>query len=670
MHTQLKLILIIAAVSALMIFPVTSHAQQNDPQPSAPPGEEMLLFREIPSVSSASKYEQKVTEAPSSVSIVTASDIKKYGYRTLADILRSTRSFYVTYDRNYSYVGVRGFGRPTDYNNRMLLLIDGHRINDNLYDMAFVGTDAVLDIDLIDRVEIIRGPGSSLYGSNALFAVVNIITRRGRDLKGGEASGEAGSYDTYKGRLSYGNRYRNGLEVIASGTVYDSKGQSLYFREFDPAVSSDPRASNNGVANHADYDQFHSFFTKAAFRDFTLEGAYSSRTKGIPTASFGTDFGILGNKTRDTRGYVDLKYDHPIFKQTDLSARLFYDYDRYMGDYIYSGITNKDWGYGEWWGGELKLTSRPYDFLRVILGTEYTYNNRLDQQNYNVSPSVSYLDDKRRSQIMAAYIQGEISVFKWLSVTAGGRYDHYDSFGSTANPRLALIVTPVEKSIFKLLYGTAFRAPSPFELYYQSSTNAANPDLKPEKINTCEVVYEQYWRDHFRATAAAFYYKIDNLINQADDGAGKTVFKNIDQVESEGFELELENKWANGIEGRVSYTLQKTVDEHTHQILSNSPEHLVKLNIAVPLWKDMIFAGIEEQYTSRRKTYLGTYTSDAAVTNITIYSHRFIKGFELSASVYNLFDRKYADPVSVDFKPINTLQQDGRTYRFKLTYAF
>ncbi len=172
--------------------------------------EESLLFQEIPSVYGASKFEQKVTQAPSSVSIVTSQDIKKNGYRTLADILRSVSGFYVTYDRNYNYIGVRGFGRPGDYNTRVLLLIDGHRTNDNIYNQAAIGTEAILDVDLIDRVEIIRGPGSSLYGSNAFFGVINIITRRGRDLKGTEVSGEAGSFNTYKGRLSYGNRYQNG----------------------------------------------------------------------------------------------------------------------------------------------------------------------------------------------------------------------------------------------------------------------------------------------------------------------------------------------------------------------------------------------------------------------------------------------------------------------------
>src|SRR4030067_2443702 len=134
-----------------------AESNQRTPSDLTELGLEDLMKIEIATVYSASKYEQKVTEAPSSVSIITSDEIKKHGYRTFADILRSVRGFYVTYDRNYSYVGARGFGRPGDYNTRILLLIDGHRLNDNVYHQAPIGTEFVLDVDLIDRIELIRG---------------------------------------------------------------------------------------------------------------------------------------------------------------------------------------------------------------------------------------------------------------------------------------------------------------------------------------------------------------------------------------------------------------------------------------------------------------------------------------------------------------------------------
>src|SRR5579864_9647263 len=181
------------ALASLLFFfwLLPAWSQQNSPDLTSQSLEDLMNMQ----VYSASKHLQSTSEAPSSVTVITADEIQRYGYRTLADILQTVRGFFVTYDRDYSSVGVRGFARPGDYNTRILLLVDGHRLNDNVFDEAMIGTEFPVDIDLIERVEVIRGPVSSLYGSNALFAVVNVITKRGDDLKGLEVSSEAGSFN-------------------------------------------------------------------------------------------------------------------------------------------------------------------------------------------------------------------------------------------------------------------------------------------------------------------------------------------------------------------------------------------------------------------------------------------------------------------------------------------
>src|SRR5262249_38946441 len=189
----------------------------------------------------ASRHEQRVTEAPSFVSVITSGDIERYGYRTLADVLRSVHGFYTTYDRNYTYLGVRGFSRPSDYNSRFLLLVDGHRVNDNFYGAAFVGTEEILDVELIDRVEVIRGPSSSLYGTSAFFAVVNVITRKRSDVPRLQVSAADASYGTPAGRATWAHTFAAGPSVVASGSAYNSAGQSLFFKEYDNP------ADNNGV---------------------------------------------------------------------------------------------------------------------------------------------------------------------------------------------------------------------------------------------------------------------------------------------------------------------------------------------------------------------------------------------------------------------------------------
>ena len=146
---------------------------------------EQLLDVRVERVSGASRYEQEISRAPASVSVITAEEIQKLGYRSLVDVLQGVRGLNVANDRNYNYIGMRGFGRPGDYNSRILLLVDGHRINDNIYNDPLVGTAGMIDVDLIDRVEIIRGPSSSIYGDSAFLGVINVLTKLGPQMEPG-----------------------------------------------------------------------------------------------------------------------------------------------------------------------------------------------------------------------------------------------------------------------------------------------------------------------------------------------------------------------------------------------------------------------------------------------------------------------------------------------------
>jgi outer membrane receptor for ferrienterochelin and colicins len=232
--------LIASFLLAIWFVPVLVHAQSKDVTELNP--EELRGLQ----VYSASMYVQNNREAPSSVTVITSDQIRTFGYRTLADILQSVRGFYVTYDRNYSYLGVRGFSLPGDLNDRTLLLVNGHRLTDNVYDSALLGTEFQLDVDLIDRVEIVRGPSSSLYGGSAFFAVVNVITKSAQTLSGLEISGTADGFGTYQGRSTYGMAV-HGIDMLFSGTVYESAGPGQLFF---PAFNS-PQ-TNHGIAHNAD----------------------------------------------------------------------------------------------------------------------------------------------------------------------------------------------------------------------------------------------------------------------------------------------------------------------------------------------------------------------------------------------------------------------------------
>lgn len=642
--------------------------------------EELVNVR-VESVVTASKYEQKVTEAPSSVSIVTADEIKKLGYRSLADVLNGLRGFFISNDRNYFYLGSRGFLRPGDYNTRYLFLIDGHRMNENIFDSGWIGTDGALDIDLLDRVEVIRGPSSSIHGSSAFFGVINLITKKGRQIDGAEASVEGGSFDTYKGRFSFGKKFTNDLEWLLSGSYYTSDGQAgSYYPEFDQRINSDPRARNNGVAQNSDGEEAHQFFTSLSYHDFTLTGLYHSRTKDVPTASFETFFGTGQEKTTDERGFAELKYEHEFSADMAVLGRLSYDAYSYVGNYPYDYGTNnqpadvvieKDTAFGDWITTELQLTRRIFDRHTVIVGVEFCGNLHQHQFTYD-EEQTTILDDRRSSRSCAVYGQAEIVLRTNLLLNAGLRYDYYSTFGGTLNPRLGLIYSPVEKTTFKLLYGQAFRAPNDYELYYATPSfgQGANPDLKPETIQTYELVYEQYLPAHLRGSVSGYYYKIDKLITQTlDPGTGLYIYDNLNRAQARGVEFELEGKYRSGLLARVSYAFQRTEDADTGAELSSSPRHLIKGNLIVPLYQDKVFAALELQYQSSIRTLAGRQTDDFVLANLTLFSQRIVTGLEVSASVYNLFDTRYSSPGAGDHLQ-DTIGQDGRSVRVKLTYKF
>ncbi|MBI5739822.1 MAG: TonB-dependent receptor [Nitrospirae bacterium] len=613
----------------------------------------------------ASKFEQKTTEAPSSVSIITSEDIKKYGYRTLSDILKSQRSFYITYDRNYSYVGVRGFGRSGDYNGRVLILIDGHRTNDNVYDQGFIGTEFPLDVDLIEKIEIVRGPGSALYGSNAFFAVINVITRKAGTTEWMEASVDAGALETYKGRLSFVHEFNDGTGVLLSGSIMDSEGRSrLFFSEFD-----DP-STNDGIAENADYDRNHGFFLKLSRSGFTLEGLYASREKGIPTASFETDFNDSRNMTVDERGYAYLRYERQLGDNSQIMGRLFYDVYDYDGTYMYGGVTNKDLGKGTWWGGETLYSVRPLDKHKLSLGAEYQVNSKQDQKYDDQDPLTADLDDRRDSRRLAVYLQDEFAVTESLIFNAGLRHDNYYRFEST-NPRLALIYSPFDGTVFKAIYGQAFRIPNSYELYYEeATTQKSNEDLGPETIRTHEIIWEQSLGKNFNMTVDAFHYTISDLIHQHSDPEDDLlVFMNSNDIETDGVELEIGGNLGDRAEGRVSYTYQnaKEAEERTRPV--NSPRHLAKLNLTAPVLDENLIAGLEAQYTSKRETLAGDQTDAFIVSNLTILGRNLARGLELSGSIYNIFDKRYHDPSGDEYVQ-DFIEQDGRAFRLKITYVF
>ena len=645
---------------------VVAHAQSS-PDLANASLEELMNIK----VYTASKHVQDVREAPSSVTIITQDEIQKFGYRTLADLLRSVRGFYITSDRNYSFVGVRGFGRPGDWSSRILLLVDNHRINNNITGQAMLGTEFPVDVDLIERVEIVRGPSSSLYGNNAFFAVINVITRKSPQFKGWELSFEPGSFDTYKGRASYGGRYR-GVDFLLSGTLYDSQGQTLFYPEFNSP------ATNHGITRNTDDEVHQNFLATISFRGFTLQGVFSAREKGNPTAYFGTVFNDARTRNYDDHQYLDLSYQRPLGKKWELTARTSFDQYRLDAPLaIATGLSDgsstmdKYSVRGDWWSGEVDL-SRPFlQKYKLTLGSRINDNLRQDQGNY-VGSSNTFGLLQRTSWNWGTYLEDEFAISRHIILNAGLRYDRYSNFGGTTNPRLALIYEPLERTTLKLLYGSAFRAPDVFENYPNyGNFYANNQRLRPERIRSLEGVVEQGLGSRFTLTGTVYRNQVEDLISLLPDAAtGGFVYRNYGQALAKGLEIGLTGIAPRGIQARVGCTYLDADDNtRDHVVLANSIRHMAKFNIAVPFFQKRLAAGFEGQYMGRRSTLAGNTVGGFQVFNFTLLARSLGRHFDLSTSLYNLLDRKYFDPGRPEDRQ-DAIQQDGRNFRVKLTWRF
>jgi len=565
---------------------------------------------------------------------------------------------------------VRGFGRLGDSNNRVLVLIDGHRINDNVFGEPYLGTEFLVDVDLIERVEIIRGPSSSLYGTDAFFAVIQVITRKARQLKGLELSFEPASFGTYAGRASYGGQYK-GVDMVLSGTFYNSPGPTLFFPQFDSP------ATNYGVTKNTDYESFQHVLATISFHGFTLQGLFSARDKGVPTAYYGGLFNDPQTQNYDYHQYLDLSYQYSIGDKWDLTARTSYDQARLQAPVGYStglpdGSTTVDtYSFrGNWSDSEVKVGGTLLKKHRITAGTEIIDNLRQDQGDYTALGNI-FVAVPATSVIWALYGQDEFSIVQNLTLSAGLRYDHYSSFGGNTSPRLGLIYHAFPQTTLKLLYGTAFRAPEPFELtpdYGAFFDN--NLQLKPETIRSIEGVVEQGLGEHFSLSGSVFRNSINNLITlQTNPVDSQLIYENSGKAVAAGVGVELDGHLSGGLQGRASYSYVDAKQPQTQQILANSPQHLGKLNLTYPLVPKRLFASVDAQYTSSVQTLAGNTVNGFSVLNFTMLGHSLGKHLEFSASVYNVFNKKYFDAGRPE-DPEDTIQQEGRNFRIKLTAKF
>jgi len=643
-----------ALMSSGMVFEAGQEKQQEEETSL----EKMLNTQ----ISTASKYSQYQSDAPASITVITAEDIERLGFRSIDEVLASVAGFYARYDRDYAYIGTRGLGRPTDYNNRLLLMLNGNTTNDGVYGAAAMGTDFQLDFRIIDRIEIIRGPGSSLYGTGAVFAVVNIITKRGADADGLVVSGEVGSYGRRRAAAFFGKKYANGLDFVISGQITDIRGQDLYFPEFDAPET------NQGVAEGLDWDKNHSFFGMAQLGDFLVQGALVSRKKGNPTGYYETVFNDDRATSYDTEGLVELQYSHDFSVNKNLIVRAYHNRYFEEGQFPYDLLAIDD-AVSRWYGGEVRFRWDSAANNRIIIGAEYQRHFRAEYKYWNEVST--FVEGNHPYCVYSFYLQDEYQIKKNLSLTAGVRRDQYSDTGSRTSPRFGVVYHPSAATTFKLLYGEAFRKPSIYELYVFDPESGYKPnvDLEPEEIRTLELSWEERLSANLLGFASVYRYRMQNLIDWILDPTDDFYqAQNVGRVRAWGMELGLQAQLGREARGQVSYSWQDATDQDSGLQLTNSPRHLVKAALVLPLLK-YFYASTLCQYESARTTVIGTKTDPFLLTHLTLTSRRLIDHLSVSLQIRNLFDSPYSYPGGPEhLQP--SIPQNGREFSLRLEYRF
>lgn len=470
---------------------------------------------------------------------------------------------------------------------------------------------------------------------------------------------EAGSHNSYKGSLRYGQRLENGAEVVMSMTQYDSQGKDWFFPEY------------GAVAHDLDEERYTKFFTKLNYREWTIEGGYMKRPKHNPAAPYGAIFGDERMETVDTHAYVNASYNTALSETLQLSGNLYYGAYDYDGIYPYPGVLNIDRSRGRRTGAEVRLLSTAFAGHKLMGGVEYQKDLRQLQRNYDISPHFDYINSNQTPYKYGIFVQDEYAIRDDLMLNAGLRYDHYSAFGGTANPRVALIYHPSPGNGVKLIYGSAYRAPNAYEMFYGGALGdyRTNPDLRPERIKTYEVVVEKQLASRWHGTMSIFHYDVDSLITQIEDPSDNSLmYINGGDMHASGVEFSAERVWAGGARLKGSIGYNEARDKQGDAWLINSPHATGKLALALPLpnaWR----AGAELQYTSSRLTTAGK-VGGYTLANLTFDRKDILKGLDLSVSAYNLFDKEYDDPADTGVFEQDVLRQDGRILRIKLVYRF
>ncbi|MBI5260069.1 MAG: TonB-dependent receptor [Burkholderiales bacterium] len=623
-------------------------------------------------VTGASRFAGRRSESAAAVTVITHEEIRALGHRTLAEALRSVRGVVASGDRTYDYLGVRGFFAGGDYNTRVLLLVDGNRVNDQLYDQAYLGTEFPIDLDLVERIEFVSGPGSAVYGANALFGVINVITRSTAGRAEAHARVSLGSDGLRALRASWQRPTAQGGWQLAFSRSLEAGEALAEVAPVGMALTPAPRgAEAPGAPAIAglDPERRSALYARWDHGPWTASLSHVDRLKGSPYVA-GQVFGDPLPRFRDTLTLASLQFEQTLGRGEQFTARVQAGSYRFLGDYLfdYPPLTvNRDVGRGRWWGLEARLTSTRVAGHRLVVGAEWQRAWDLTQQNFDLRPGTErYLDDRRSRDRGALFGEDQWKLLEHWTLHLGARIDEVSGGGHASSPRIALAWRPDAAWSVKAIHGRSFRAPNAYEAFYAVDIPAGyqlNPGLRPERVRGDELSVEWLPAPAWRWSGSLYRNRASGLLILGyDDASDRFRFDNAGAFGARGAELELEH-----VRGALRWRLNASLNQDlSHTAVSGPmlyPRRMLKGTAIVPLaaqWR----LGTEFAAVSRRGAAAGH-----ALLNLTLSGPLPALGARVQFSLRNALDRDARDP-GPDTQWLPTVPQPRRSWRLELDWPF
>lgn len=587
---------------------------------------EKTLFDELPAVEAVSLHAQTLAEAPANVTVITAAEIHDHGYRTLAEALSSVAGFYVTYDHQYHYVGVSGISLPGDFNTRFLVMLNGHALTDNIYNSnGFFDQDFGLDLDLVERIEIIRGPTSALYGSNGILANINIVTRSPVDAERLHIAAETGTEGERKVSIASGLYLGHGANLLLSGSVFNNTGVGV-----------------------ADAERGYHTFAQLIWHNWSFTGYFNSRDKQAPLGVGSSLTYDPGQYVVDSRNFASAVYRRSI-GPGEIRWQTSYDQYRYHDRFDYSQAggeiaTESDFNRGDWLDSQLTYEVPLAGLGPLTVGMSGSWDLRAEQ--YNVVDGVRLNDTNCPQRGVAFFAQQEWKLSPRWQLYTGIRLDETRYYGHAVSPRLALVYQQSPRTVYKLVYGRPFRNPSAFEQFYNDDglSYAQAPRLQSEVAETFEASLERRIGGNWTVVARGYNYTIERVIDSVTLASGAQQYQNTGRDVTRGAEFTITDKLWDRAEASASSSFGHAAGGSSLDTLANSPAVISKARLGIPLGGGRWYVAGSLQYLSSRLSWTGDRLGGMALADFT-FTAKMNRRFDLQAGVRNAFDKRYEDPV-------------------------